>query len=129
MSDKDAWDNNVPIENQPKENAINIGWGNLSLRVLGGFTLYSIFAHIYNPAAGAQGDIPLINKIIISAFTYAIDFFVVFIFLAIIFTAFGKAIPKFRKLTMPVLLNKALITSLIIGGIAIYGGYYALTHS
>ena len=129
MSDKGAWDNKDPIENQPEAKPINISWGNLSLRVLGGFILYSIFAHIYNPAVGAQGDLPLINKIIISAFTYAIDFFVVFIFLAIIYTAFGKAVPKFRKLTMPVLLNKALITSLIIGGILIYGGHYALMHS
>ena len=128
MSDKDAWDNKTPVENKPEAKSINATWGNLSLRVLGGFILYSLFAHIYNPAESAQGNLPLLNKLIISAFTYAIDFFVVFIFLAIIFTAFGKAVPKFRKLTIPTLLNKALIVTLIIGGALIYGGHYTLTH-
>ena len=127
MNDKDAWSNNTPVE--PEAKNINIGWPNLLLRIFAGFVIYSIFSHIYIPAPLPQGNIPIINEIIISTFTYALDFFVVYFIFAFLFTAVGKAIPKFRKISIPSLLNKALIASLIIDGIFIYGGYYAINYS
>ena len=127
MSEKDAWENNTLKE--PKAKNINISWANLALRIFGGFVMYSIFSHIYNPASLPKNQLPIINEIIITIFTYAIDFFVVYMIFVIFFVFFGRIIPKFRCITMPSLLNKALIFSLIIDGILIYGGHYAITHA
>lgn len=95
-----------------------IGWGELSKLFLGAFTLYAIASHIFCPFTRS---VNIYDPLII----YFVQFLFIYLFVSVPTVIIARVISKYRSIPMTELLYKTLLPTLIIGGILIYGGWYA----
>lgn len=104
-------------KSSPKE----IGWRNFGLRFLGASGLYAVVSYIVNPH-----PINTFNPMKIVLY-YLLQFMFLFLIMSIPIVIICKVSRKCsnQQDSVPRLLNSILIATLIIGGLIIYGGWYA----
>lgn len=107
----------------PKE----IGWGNFGLRFLGAFGLYAVVSHIFSPFPSDLIIEPGSFKyyVMVDVLPYLMMFMFIFLIASIPTIIVCKVSRKHKKDSMPIILNRVLIATLIIGGLLIRGGWYA----
>ncbi|HBR17974.1 MAG: hypothetical protein A3G39_05520 [Deltaproteobacteria bacterium RIFCSPLOWO2_12_FULL_43_16] len=107
------------LKSFPKE----LGWRNFVLRFLGASGLYAVVSYIFNPYPIILNTFnPL--KIVVY---YLLQFMFIFLIISIPTVIICKISRRCRNQqdSVPRLLNRILIVTLIIGGLLIHGGWYA----
>lgn len=100
-----------------------MSWKSLGLRTLGGYVLVIVARHIFFPDPTGQSWLPA-PKFVYYAISYSVPFICIFFIISIVALLFARVPIKNRSKPLPPFLNRALIGTIVVSGLMIWGGWY-----
>ena len=105
-------------------NGKSLTWTGLIIRILLCYVVFAVASEIFFPfSAGFTGTTA--EKLVWTAISYLSQFIPIYVFTALIAVSIAKIPVKNRSKPIQKFLNNALVATMLIAGIFIYGGWYS----